>query len=121
MLDWIFQRLDGKENTAVQTPIGYIPNKDSFNTDGLPEKVDFDQLFSIDKKFWKQEVILKVILIIINYSITGIRQEPFKHVLSLFGLQIEEVTTYLDEQVGSDLPHDIVNEAEALKKRIEDW
>ncbi|XKL65334.1 hypothetical protein PGB90_008754 [Kerria lacca] len=86
VLDWIFQRLDNKENTAEKTAIGYIPTKETFKTDGLTENVDFEMLFAINKEFWKQEV--------------------------------DDITKYLDEQVGSDLPQDIIEEAEALRKRL---
>lgn len=58
VLDWIFQRLDNKENTAEKTAIGYIPTKETFKTDGLTENVDFEKLFAINKEFWKQEVRL---------------------------------------------------------------
>lgn len=60
VLDWILQRLDNKEKVAQQTPIGYIPTKESLNTEGLADKVDFDQLFAIDKDFWLKEVSLQV-------------------------------------------------------------
>ena len=61
VLDWIFQRLDGRENTAVETPIGYIPTKTALRTDNLKEEVDFDNLFAVDKRFWEQEVKMKPI------------------------------------------------------------
>ena len=62
VLDWIFQRLDGKENTAVETPIGHIPTKSALKMDDLPEKVDYEQLFAIDKQFWMQEVKINSLL-----------------------------------------------------------
>lgn len=56
VLDWIFQRLNGKDDIARKTPIGYIPTKDGLRTDGLKENVDYEQLFKIDRDFWKKEV-----------------------------------------------------------------
>lgn len=56
VLDWIFQRLEGKENIAQKTPIGYMPTKEGLRTDGLQQNIDFEQLFEIDRDFWKQEV-----------------------------------------------------------------
>lgn len=59
VLDWIFQRLDGKEDIAQETPIGYVPSKNGLRTDGLKENIDFEQLFNIDRDFWKQEVYFR--------------------------------------------------------------
>lgn len=38
----------------------------------------------------------------------------------LLPFQANEVTDYLNEQVGSDLPAEILQEAENLKKRLEE-
>ncbi|XP_055373077.1 phosphoenolpyruvate carboxykinase [GTP]-like [Condylostylus longicornis] len=55
VLDWILRRIDG-ENCYVDTVIGKMPRIDSIRTDGLKEKVDFKELFTLDKFFWLVEV-----------------------------------------------------------------
>lgn len=54
VLKWIFERCQGKEN-FVQTPVGYLPTKRSFELTGL-KNVDFDKLFLIKNEFWKNEL-----------------------------------------------------------------
>lgn len=54
VLDWILRRIDDEPGTAQNTPIGYVPTRETFNTTGL--KVDFDALFSVSIDFWKEEV-----------------------------------------------------------------
>ncbi|MFE5208640.1 phosphoenolpyruvate carboxykinase (GTP) [Streptomyces sp. NPDC056600] len=58
VLKWIVDRLDGKAE-GVETPIGILPAKASFDTEGLdmPE-ADLDLLLSVDKEVWKQEAAL---------------------------------------------------------------
>ncbi|NYV76999.1 phosphoenolpyruvate carboxykinase (GTP) [Streptomyces sp. UH6] len=58
VLKWIVDRLDGKAE-GVRTPIGILPAKSSFDTEGLdmPE-ADLDLLLSVDKDVWKQEAAL---------------------------------------------------------------
>ncbi|MER5479877.1 phosphoenolpyruvate carboxykinase (GTP) [Streptomyces sp. NPDC002734] len=58
VLKWIVDRLDGKAE-GVETPIGILPAKASFDTEGLdmPEE-DLDLLLSVDKDVWKQEAAL---------------------------------------------------------------
>ncbi|GLH11150.1 Phosphoenolpyruvate carboxykinase [GTP] [Gryllus bimaculatus] len=55
VLDWILRRIDN-EDIAEVSPIGYIPKKDSLRLEGLQEHIDLDQLFSLPKNFWQQEV-----------------------------------------------------------------
>lgn len=55
VLDWIFRRLEG-EDVANVSPVGYIPKFDSFNLEGLKEAVNMEELFSLPKDFWMQEV-----------------------------------------------------------------
>ena len=55
VLDWILRRLDGEDN-AFDSPIGYLPKPESLNLEGLTEKVDLKELFSLPKDFWQQEV-----------------------------------------------------------------
>lgn len=55
VLDWVIRRIDG-EDIAVESPIGYLPKPESLNLEGLSEKVDLKELFSLPKDFWKKEV-----------------------------------------------------------------
>ncbi|OXU28699.1 hypothetical protein TSAR_007135 [Trichomalopsis sarcophagae] len=55
VLDWILRRIDG-EDIAVDSPIGYLPKPESLNLEGLADKVDLQELFSLPKEFWKKEV-----------------------------------------------------------------
>jgi phosphoenolpyruvate carboxykinase (GTP) len=55
-LDWLLRRLDGAENIAEKTAIGYIPSEGALNLEGLKEPVDTKQLFSLPKDFWLSEV-----------------------------------------------------------------
>ncbi|KAI0983090.1 hypothetical protein GJ496_009305 [Pomphorhynchus laevis] len=54
VLDWICRRCDN-EDIAEKSPIGYIPKKDSINLEGL-DNIDIDQLLSVPKEYWKEEV-----------------------------------------------------------------
>lgn len=56
VLDWILQRIEDKPNTAVPSAVGYLPNPESLNLDGLDEPVDLEQAFSLPKPFWRDEV-----------------------------------------------------------------
>lgn len=56
VLDWILRRVENNKDIAEATPIGYIPKPDALITADLPDDVDIDELFSIDKSFWEQEV-----------------------------------------------------------------
>ncbi|CAM4646832.1 phosphoenolpyruvate carboxykinase [GTP], mitochondrial [Caretta caretta] len=53
VLDWIFRRVEGEES-AQETPIGYVPREGALDLQGLA-KVDFQELFSLPKAFWEQE------------------------------------------------------------------
>lgn len=55
VLDWILRRVEN-EDCADTTAIGFVPKKEALNIDGLKEHIDFDQLYSLDKSFWTQEV-----------------------------------------------------------------
>ena len=55
VLDWVCRRVDG-EDSAVKTPIGYIPKPDALNLHGLKYSVDMEELFHLPKDFWVQEV-----------------------------------------------------------------
>ncbi|KAK8726495.1 hypothetical protein OTU49_010279 [Cherax quadricarinatus] len=55
VLDWILRRVDG-EDVAEESAIGLLPKTSSINLSGLKEDVDMDELFSVPKEFWEQEV-----------------------------------------------------------------
>lgn len=54
VLDWICRRVN-QEDCAQKTPIGFIPKPGSLNLDGLTEKINMDELFSLPKDFWLNE------------------------------------------------------------------
>ncbi|KAG8140998.1 hypothetical protein E2320_003619 [Naja naja] len=54
VLDWIFRRVDGEES-AKETPIGYVPKEGALDLSGLSQ-VSYSELFSLPKEFWEQEV-----------------------------------------------------------------
>ncbi|KAI7687024.1 Phosphoenolpyruvate carboxykinase [Sarcoptes scabiei] len=83
VLDWIIRRVDN-ENIAENSPIGYLPTKQSLIMDGLD--VDYDKLFDVPKEFWKQEV--------------------------------NSIRKYFDEQVGEDLPKEMLSQLDQLEKRL---
>lgn len=55
VLDWIVRRIDG-ENCYKESAIGRLPAADSLNLKGLDCSVDLDEIFSLPKDFWQQEV-----------------------------------------------------------------
>jgi len=56
VLDWILQRVENKPDTAVPSPVGYLPNQSALNLEGLSEPVDLEQAFNLPKQFWLDEV-----------------------------------------------------------------
>ncbi len=56
VLNWIIDRCEGKVD-AVETPIGFVPNKEDLDLDGLDiDDATLTELLSIDKDVWKDEV-----------------------------------------------------------------
>ena len=56
VIDWIMQRIDGCD-VAHESAVGLVPHSDAINMSGLEkEEVDMDELFSLPKEFWQQEV-----------------------------------------------------------------
>jgi len=56
VLKWIFERVSGT-GKAVKTPIGYMPDKDALDLNGLKVSgEDLDELLKVDKEDWKKEV-----------------------------------------------------------------
>jgi phosphoenolpyruvate carboxykinase (GTP) len=57
VLMWILDRCDGKAE-AVETPIGYEPNPEDIETDGLSIDTDtVKDLLEIDPALWREEVV----------------------------------------------------------------
>ncbi|MBR5518715.1 MAG: phosphoenolpyruvate carboxykinase (GTP), partial [Clostridia bacterium] len=56
VLLWILDRCDGKVG-AVESPIGYLPNKEDLNLSGLDiSEEDLNELLNVDKEVWLDEV-----------------------------------------------------------------
>ena len=56
VLLWILDRCDGKVG-AVESPIGYLPNKEDLNLAGLDiSEEDLNELLNVDKEVWLDEV-----------------------------------------------------------------
>ena len=56
VLEWIFNRSGegAVRGNATETAVGYCPK--SLNLEGLKEAVDSEELFSLPKDFWKDEI-----------------------------------------------------------------
>jgi phosphoenolpyruvate carboxykinase (GTP) len=58
VLEWVFKRVTG-EGEAIETPIGFIPTRDSINVDGLQvTSEDLDTLLAVNADDWRAEVPL---------------------------------------------------------------
>ncbi len=56
VLKWIFERTEGK-GKAAQTAIGYLPEADAIDTNGLSvSSADMKELLSVNKQDWLKEV-----------------------------------------------------------------
>lgn len=56
VLKWVFERC-GAGADAIETPVGYLPTKESLNLDGLEiSAADLDELLSIDPEAWLAEI-----------------------------------------------------------------
>lgn len=56
VLDWILQRVEGFD-VAVESAVGLIPRPSTVNLTGLEDQnVNMDELFSLPKEFWQEEV-----------------------------------------------------------------
>jgi len=56
VLKWIFERVAGT-GQAVQTPIGYFPEENSLDLEGLPlDSGGLKKLFEVDRSAWLKEV-----------------------------------------------------------------
>jgi phosphoenolpyruvate carboxykinase (GTP) len=57
VLEWIIRRCDD-EVDAAKTPIGYIPNINDINIEGIEDEVSVEtlkELLSIDTGLWKED------------------------------------------------------------------
>ncbi|XP_017014917.2 phosphoenolpyruvate carboxykinase [GTP] [Drosophila takahashii] len=55
VLEWILRRVNG-ESCFVDSAIGRIPAEGALNLEGMKDQVDVDEIFSLPKEFWTQEV-----------------------------------------------------------------
>jgi len=56
VLLWILARCEGKVG-AVETPIGYVPNAEDINIEGLDIDIDVvKELLTVDKAVWREEI-----------------------------------------------------------------
>ncbi|MBQ1553838.1 MAG: phosphoenolpyruvate carboxykinase (GTP), partial [Clostridia bacterium] len=56
VLDWMLKRCEGTVD-AQETAIGYVPNVDDINLDGLDfSKEDLVGILNVDKDLWRAEV-----------------------------------------------------------------
>ncbi|ESO10841.1 hypothetical protein HELRODRAFT_109161 [Helobdella robusta] len=90
VIDWICKRVDGQDNVAIESPIGYLPTEGSINMDGLNDSYrtpqNWQKLFSLPKDYWVEDV--------------------------------RETRQFLDSQVGIDLPTPIIKQMDLLQERI---
>ena len=55
VLDWILRRCEGTAK-ADKSAVGLLPAEGEITLKGLDEPVDMEQLFSVPKQFWLDEV-----------------------------------------------------------------
>jgi len=55
VIDWMCRRLEG-EDIADLTAIGYVPKKDTINISGIEDQVHWDELFSLPKDYWVNDI-----------------------------------------------------------------
>jgi len=55
VLDWVLRRCEGC-GKAEKSPIGFLPKDGEISLEGLEDPVDLEQLFSVPKQFWLDEV-----------------------------------------------------------------
>ncbi|KHK95464.1 phosphoenolpyruvate carboxykinase [Microbacterium mangrovi] len=58
VIEWIIRRIQG-EAGAIESPIGYLPDTDELNLDGIDvPQADLDELFHVDAASWSREADL---------------------------------------------------------------
>jgi phosphoenolpyruvate carboxykinase (GTP) len=56
VLKWVFERVNGDAD-AIATPIGKLPTRESFDSDGLDiDEADLDTLLAVDVDGWKAAI-----------------------------------------------------------------
>jgi phosphoenolpyruvate carboxykinase (GTP) len=56
VLKWVVERMDGQAD-AVETPIGYVPTRESLDTEGLSMSADaLEAALAVDVEEWKDEI-----------------------------------------------------------------
>jgi len=55
VLDWMCKRVKG-DDIADKTAVGYVPKKGSINLSGIEDKVHWDELFSLPKDYWVEDI-----------------------------------------------------------------
>jgi len=89
VLKWIFERVDNQNNNnAIETPIGWIPNINNFDTSNLNEvnSETLQQLFKVDKKEWLNE--------------------------------LDTVSTYFNKTFGRRLPKQLTEQINKIKSKV---
>ncbi|KAL4234345.1 hypothetical protein ACF0H5_005995 [Mactra antiquata] len=57
VLEWIIRRCEeGSDDIGLKSPIGYLPRKGSINLEGLDKPVKWDELFSLPKHYWEDDM-----------------------------------------------------------------
>jgi len=56
VLEWICRRVDGEENISQPSAIGLLPAVGAINTDGLSGPVDMEQLLSVPRDYWQEDM-----------------------------------------------------------------
>jgi phosphoenolpyruvate carboxykinase (GTP) len=60
VLKWIVEKIRGKSN-ATESPIGWMPHYEDLDWNGLDfSKAQFDEIMTIDREQWKQELLSHV-------------------------------------------------------------
>ncbi|KAK2724535.1 hypothetical protein QYM36_001137 [Artemia franciscana] len=44
------------EPIAVESPIGLLPKEGSINLEGLPDPINWEELFELPEDFWRREM-----------------------------------------------------------------
>ena len=77
VLDWVLRRCEG-QNCAQKCAIGYIPKSGEIDLRGLKESVDMEELFSVPKQFWMEEVMNDLYYYFSYYSLVYIFSHRLK-------------------------------------------
>lgn len=55
VLKWIFERVQGKHGVK-ESPVGYLPENDALDLNGLKEEVDMKELMSVPTDYWLEQL-----------------------------------------------------------------